>query len=186
MLLSVWLSVYMYTLYTATGIYFIWWYLILAIYLICCSVYKIFVPYHGSHARTINTILRESFGTEQCKDRRIRKKASRNSKTHRQELVVVVFIQMLFISCLLVINVRYYMPVFLVNKMSFLKKKSCLFWFIKKTLLGQVYFLFNLTPKNIDCIITKHKLLSGKLNISKLIKSVCNYRPFPLWYGITE
>lgn len=112
-----------YTLYTATGIYFIWWYLILAIYLICCSVYKIFVPYHGSHARTINTIPRESFGTEQCKDRRIRKKASRNSKTHRQELVVVVFIQMLFISCLLVINVRYYMPVFLVNKMSFLKKK---------------------------------------------------------------
>lgn len=147
------------------------------------------MPYHGSHARTINTIPRESFGTEQCKDRRIRKKASRNSKTHRQELVVVVFIQMLFISCLLVINVRYYMPVFLVNKMSFLKKKSCLSGFIKKTLLGQVYFLFNLTPKNIDCIITKHKLLSGKLNIeggSKLIKSVCNYRPFPLWYGITE
>lgn len=127
-LISVWLSVYIYTLYTATGIYFIWWYLILAIYLICCSVYKIFVPYHGSYARTINTIPRESFGTEQCKDRRIRKKASRNSKTHRQELVVVVFIQMLFISCLLVINVRYYMPVFLVNKMSFLKKKRCLFW----------------------------------------------------------
>lgn len=138
------------------------------------------MPYHGSHARTINTIPRESFGTEQCKDRRIRKKASRNSKTHRQELVVVVFIQMLFISCLLVINVRYYMPVFLVNKMSFLKKKI---------VFVLVYFLFNLTPKNIDCIITKHKLLSGKLNIeggSKLIKSVCNYRPFPLWYGITE
>lgn len=126
------LSLHVYMLCTGTGIYFIWWCLILAIYLICCSVYKIFVPYHGSHARTINTIPRESFGTEQCKDRRIRKKASRNSKTHRQELVVVVFIQMLFISCLLVINVRYYMPVFLVNKMSFLKKNRVCLGLLKK------------------------------------------------------
>lgn len=147
------------------------------------------MPYHGSHARTINTIPRESFGTEQCKDRRIRKKASRNSKTHRQELVVVVFIQMLFISCLLVINVRYYMPVFLVNKMSFLKKNRVCLGLLIKTLLGQVYFLFNLTPKDIDCIITRQNLISGELIIergSKLIKSVYNYRPFPLWYGITE
>lgn len=147
MLLSVWLSVYIYTLYTATGIYFIWWYLILAIYLICCSVYKIFVPYHGSHARTINTIPRESFGTEQCKDRRIRKKASRNSKTHRQELVVVVFIQMLFISCLLVINVRYYMPVFLVNKMSFLKKKCVCLGLLKKHCLVRFISYLILPPK---------------------------------------
>lgn len=102
------------------------------------------MPYHGSHARSINTIPREPLGTEQCKDRRIRKKASRNSKTHRQKLVVVVFIQMLFVSCLLVISVRYYMPVFLVNKMSFLKKNVFVLVHLKYVAWSELFL--KLTP----------------------------------------